>query len=372
MAKAKKKLLPKDFDALLKRGDLAALKGVFDSCDVNARGGYLQQTALAFSDCPDELARWLVEHGADLQAEDRYGETPLHARAGHWQGRIGGLLALGADVDHGEDGRGTPLHKAAKSGNVEAVRLLLAHGAHVDALDRDGLTPLAAALQYCSNAQIADVAEVAELLLEAGARRNPKPASVLARILRWGRAELGSGSADLKAWVVRIGENFEFHRTAFNPDFLEATIAGLDKLYALFDVPPVPPRLMHDGHSPIVAAAASREDRFEELWQQLVPSNGAADTVQGEVVRIAGRIHGELEKNGGANWDAGYRKMADRFLAHIGSGVPLPEATLAEARRNIAEVKKRDGDTWRMCELAVDWVALNPAPVKLPPPDYAR
>ena len=39
MAKAKKKLLPKDFDALLKGGDLAALKAVFDTCELDARGG---------------------------------------------------------------------------------------------------------------------------------------------------------------------------------------------------------------------------------------------------------------------------------------------------------------------------------------------
>src|SRR5688572_10451403 len=68
VAKAKKKLLPKDFDALLEAGDLDTLKAVFDSCDVNARGGYTKQTALAFRGCPDELTRWLVEQGADLSA----------------------------------------------------------------------------------------------------------------------------------------------------------------------------------------------------------------------------------------------------------------------------------------------------------------
>ncbi len=70
MTKAKKKLLPKNFEALLENGDIAQLKAVFDTCDVNARGGYGKQTALAFDKCPDALASWLVTQGADLSATD--------------------------------------------------------------------------------------------------------------------------------------------------------------------------------------------------------------------------------------------------------------------------------------------------------------
>ena len=136
VAKAKRKTLPKDFESLLKTGDVEALKAVFDGCDVNARGGVFKQTALAFNDCPDEFARWLVDQGADVSAPDSYGDTPLHARSGHWQGRIGILLDLGADVHGGENARGTPLHKAAAVGNLRAVELLLAHGARVCPLDR--------------------------------------------------------------------------------------------------------------------------------------------------------------------------------------------------------------------------------------------
>jgi hypothetical protein len=104
----------------------------------------------------------------------------------------------------------------------------------------------------------------------------------------------------------------------------------------------------------------------------LVPSSGAADTVQGEVVRIAGRIHDELERNGAINWDLGYTRMADAFLVHIASGVPLAESLLTEARETVADLKHKKGDTGRLCELAVNWVALNPTPLKLQPPNYDR
>ncbi|AZQ52819.1 hypothetical protein [Burkholderia cenocepacia] len=60
MPKAKKKLLPKDFDALLDEGDVAKLQAVFDTCDVNARGGPSKRTALSFdrwSRCARALAR---------------------------------------------------------------------------------------------------------------------------------------------------------------------------------------------------------------------------------------------------------------------------------------------------------------------------
>jgi len=55
-------------------------------------------TALAFYNCPDELARWLVERGADIEAQDNFGRTPLHNRAASGRGQIGIPLELGADV----------------------------------------------------------------------------------------------------------------------------------------------------------------------------------------------------------------------------------------------------------------------------------
>lgn len=346
----KKKMLPKDFEDQLKAGDVDALKAVFATHELDARGGVFKQTALAFSECPDDLARWLIAQGADIGAGDSYGETPLHSRARHWRGGLDILIELGADVNAGEGGRGTPLHNAAGSGHVENARILVAAGARVDALDSSGDTPLDHMLIRCSNAQITQAALIADMLIDAGAAKTEAAAEA----------------------VPRIGTNFEFHRAGFNPEFLEETDAGLQRLYALFDVPPVPRRAMHDGKASIVATAARWEDRHQELWELLVPSSGAAETVQGEVIRIAGRIRRELDGNGGINWDAQFRRMTDAWLAHVGSGKPLPPTDLAEATALSAQIRKRQGEPLRLCELAVAWVALNPKPVKLPAPDYDR
>ena len=345
-----KKLLPKNFDDLLAQGDIDALKAVFETCSVDARGGYSKQSALAFNELPDDVCRWLVERGADVSAPDSYGETPLHARAGHWRGRVGILLALGAQVNSGEGARGTPLHKAAGVGQADNVRLLLQHGAHPDALTADGLTPLEYALQRGGNTGIPGLARVAPVLLEAGARKTPRMAD----------------------FVTRIGTQFEFHRAGFNPDSVDEHSAALDRLYALFDVAPVARRALHDGRSPIIAKAASWQDRHAELWELLVPSSGAAATVQGEVIRLSGRIANELDGNGGVNWDADFKRMADALLQHLESGTTLSGARLQQAAATTAEIKRKSGDPALLCEMAVEWVALNPAAVALPAPAYRR
>lgn len=95
----KRKTLPKDFDDLLVSGNLAELQAVFAKCELDARGGYEKGTALSFADCPDELARWLVGEGLDVDAASLTTQrTPLHARSATWPS-IAVLIELGADVN---------------------------------------------------------------------------------------------------------------------------------------------------------------------------------------------------------------------------------------------------------------------------------
>jgi hypothetical protein len=79
-----------------------------------------------------------------------------------------------------------------------------------------------------------------------------------------------------------------------------------------------------------------------------VPSQGPAATVQGEVIRISGRIADELHRNGGTNWDADYKAMADAFLKHVQGGKPLSSPDLAEAAAIVAAVKRKTGETAHM------------------------
>ncbi len=371
MAKAKRKALPKDFDQSLKTSDLDTLETIFEKVDVNARGGVFKQSALAFNECPDELARWLVEQGADIDFGDNYGETPLHARAGHWQGNIAILLELGADVNHDAGGRATPLHRAAETGNLKAANLLIDHGADPNAKNSQGQSPLVFALQRCSNTHIERLAPMAERLLRV-MPVEPEKNSFVGRIFGRKPTSPSAITDEMRELVKKIGANFEFHRAGFNPQMVDAVSNALDRLYSLFDVPPVARRAMHDGKSDIVASAASWQEQHQELWEMLVPSSGAASTVQGEVIRISGRISDELERNGGANWNADYRMMADALLTHVASGNALPSTDLDAAKMTVSEVKSKHGDPAELCRHAVNWVALNPKPVELKAPPYHR
>lgn len=349
MAK-KRTILPKDFDELLTTADLTALKAVFEKCEVDARGGYSKQTALAYDACPHGLAVWLVGLGANIEATDTYGYTPLHTRSRSIHGNIKSLLALGADVHNATPPVGTPLHAAADAHNVENTALLLEHGASVDRLNKRGFTGLEQGLLTCTNIDIVKMLALAKLHLKAGARISPS-------------------MGDL---ITEIGKRFEFHRAGFNKDAVVEVSRALDELYQLFGMEPVAKRVLHDGVSPIHATATTWPKQHQELWDLLVPSSGPAGTMQGEVIRITGRIANELDGNGGGNWDSEYKKMSDAFLTFVQQGQSLPGAELTEAAGIVTEIKRNAGEPDRLCKLGVQWVLANPQPIALPPVDYKR
>ncbi|MFR1310340.1 MAG: hypothetical protein ACLSCO_16680 [Gallintestinimicrobium sp.] len=81
-------------------------------------------------------------------------------------------------------------------------------------------------------------------------------------------------------------------------------------MYELLHVEPVPKRILYDGKTRIEIHAKSWQKQHAELWNLLVPGSGHAGTVQGEVVRISGKLAYELLDNGGINWDADYNNLA--------------------------------------------------------------
>jgi ankyrin repeat protein len=58
------------------------------------------------------------------------------------------LIELGANVNSQDTDNRTPLHFASKDGYVDAARLILDHGADANALDNDHMTPLHLASEW--------------------------------------------------------------------------------------------------------------------------------------------------------------------------------------------------------------------------------
>lgn len=91
-----------------------------------------------------EAARLLLESGANpnLAAHNATRVAPLHsAVAGKSVEIARELLEHGADVHARQEGGYTPLHGAAVDGDEEAIRLLLGHGADPGARNDAGKTP---------------------------------------------------------------------------------------------------------------------------------------------------------------------------------------------------------------------------------------
>lgn len=354
--KALRKTLPKEFDDALAKaatdGEYSAVHAMLQTCIADARSGYAHRTALMRSECTPELARWLVANGADVNAVDDYGDTALHGSVFaryHHKLPPAVLVELGADIHRANKNGRTPLHAAVDGKNLASVELLLAHGAQLDALSNNDLTPLEYGLQRMSNIDLVAMEPVARLLLAKGARVTRAP-----------------------GFVDAAAKTFEFHRAGFAKDSVEATAAACAALCAMFNVAAPAQRRMHDGVSPIVALATTWQKRHAELWDFLVPSSGACATVQGEVIRIAGRVGDELHRNGGINWDSNHDAMLDAFCAWVATAHSLTAEQLADCRRAAARGKNMGDADRRLAELAVLWVELNPTPIVLPPPTYQR
>ncbi|TND08307.1 MAG: hypothetical protein FD123_2338 [Bacteroidetes bacterium] len=147
-----------------------------------------------------EISKLLITSGADVNKEDKYGSTPLELAAsfGHRE-VVALLLDAGADVnlktkkghtavyeavrneENGEEivrmliAAGATIHDCGPEPiicncwrHVDVVRLLVAHGADINGVNREGNTLLHIISGWCRNDSISSMDDV-QLLLDCGA-----------------------------------------------------------------------------------------------------------------------------------------------------------------------------------------------------------
>jgi cytohesin len=134
------------FDAVL-AGNLETVRSLLDAgAEVDARD-QSNETALHWAALAGHgrIVDLLLERGASVDAQaDKTLWTPLHslACAGDQAGIALSLVKAGADPDARDKWGRTPLHWFAMDGHCETVEILIDAGADPDARDLDGFTPL--------------------------------------------------------------------------------------------------------------------------------------------------------------------------------------------------------------------------------------
>lgn len=122
-------------------------RALAEGADVNqlpvADGGQDSLLHVAAARGNAEVVKLFLDHGAQVNRQNRDGDTPLHAAVACGQVAVCNvLMAHGAQVNRANRDGNTPLHTAAACGQAAICNVLVAHGADVDRLNRTAKTPL--------------------------------------------------------------------------------------------------------------------------------------------------------------------------------------------------------------------------------------
>ena len=161
----------------------ASLGGFYDLAEhlvgkhpehINLRGGLMVAPLVAALHRKYfKVAELLHQYGADVNARDQHGNTPLRAPCGDGSlDIVGWLLNHGADVDvQGHNGYG-PLHNAATEGHLRICQMLIKHNADLHIRTIFGTTPLQEATSPIRLTR--DQVDIMQVLLDHGADPNSR------------------------------------------------------------------------------------------------------------------------------------------------------------------------------------------------------
>ena len=156
---------------------------------------------IAASDGRISIIEDLLAHGADIDALGRTEceRTPLHwALWGNQVEAVALLLTHGADVELVDLSGRTALHVAVDSGRADIVNILLKHGSCMDAEDEYEMTPL-------GNAVVEGRVHIADLLLKNGTDIDDGGGSGQTPLMMAAEA----GSVDMIRFLIEAGADID-------------------------------------------------------------------------------------------------------------------------------------------------------------------
>lgn len=360
-----RKTLPADIEQIIASGDVEAVAQAVARCEIGAylRGSAYEPRLMHFP-ASEEITDFLLARGEDINSRDRYQRTPIHARVrSRCLDQIPLLIARGGDINARDTSDQTALFDVVERFPVADVSRMMSWGAD----------PLVVAdSRVYGKATLMEYALRQESLFDA-----PRALPVMRLLLSLG-APVGERVPVALRSMDRMRCTFITHGL---PDHLsqsrvDEASAALSELCALFAVeqreaqraPAVGERLELDPSVPALR-------QHGELWDLLVPDSGQCQTLQGEVIRIAGRVGYEVYDNGGINWDRSFGALLDQYLSVVRSGLPMPPDSVARAEAAVASLKSRSMSHQAVddiTELAVAWVRLNPVLAEADLPDVGR
>lgn len=274
-----------------------------------ARYGYKQK----------DMAELLIARGADVNAKNRDGWTPLHSTA--WRSYTGHrdiaelLITSGSDIQARDKKGRMPLHYAAGANSTDLVELLLTKGADINALGWQGYTGL-------HEAAIWRKKDVVELLLTKDADANVKnhmgetPLHIAAAL----------GSREIVELLIAGGANVNAKDAEGSTPLHAAALTGLDKI--------------------VEALLARGADVNAKANSGTTPLHNAAYKAKGGVVEllIAEGAHINAKTECGNTpasvaLQANHQGVLDLLTAKGGDIPPTSSLLIAARKGNLAEAK---------------------------------
>mgnify|MGYP004675232261 CR=1 FL=1 len=340
--------------------DLEVFKRIFEICEINAT--YKGINAFGYTRRKENL-KFLVENGLNPNEDCGEGYPAIIYQLASNYDCIIYLKEQGADLD-------LAMKYAIKNNHLAGMCNLMKCGAPKGknlkiamklAKENNNLNIIGRLLDLGANPGFINISEVLEKANNCD----------IITISKLSKIKFSKGlkiiTPRMKKTVRKIGERFEFYRDSFSKELIQEASLALEELYKIYGVEPVPRRDINN-ITKITVKSQTWQEQHEELWQMLVPGQGIASTIQGELIRIVGKVSDEIYRNGGINWENGYQKMLDSIPKYVKKGQFDKNEQIIKLSKEINI--NSDTELELLTQLIVEWILANPDLIKLDNVDY--